>query len=88
MKQQYLAVGVVAAWVLGATSAHAGDVGDVGPTVQSALEMQRSGRQAAPVRPMLSDVADRTYDRYLERFTYPIPEQFERDEAFAAGVGN
>ncbi len=66
------------------TGAYAGTVNDVGSTVRSALEIQRSGDQSAPARPMLKDVADRTYERYLESFTYPIPEQFERDASFSA----
>jgi len=71
-----------------ATSAQAGDVNHVGASVRNALELQRSGRAAAPVRPMLEGTAERSYARYLESFTYPIPEQFDRSGAFAADSGN
>lgn len=60
----------------------AGQVTDVGKATHNALEQQRSGVNAAPTRPMLKDVADRTYERYLESFTHPIPEQFEREQGF------
>jgi len=73
--------------VFSAGAVHAGTVNDIGPTVHRALEMQRSGRNSVVTRPMLKDVADRTYERYLESFTYPIPEQFERDESFSADSG-
>ncbi|MAS10723.1 DUF3613 domain-containing protein [Endozoicomonas sp. G2_2] len=88
MKKKSIAVGLLAVFMLAPAAASARDVSDVGHTVRGALELQRSGRQAAPTRPMLSDVADRTYERYLESFTYPIPEQFERDDAFAADAGS
>ena len=48
---------------------------------------------AAQIRPttgpttMLEDVADRSYERYLESFTYPIPERFERDNSFSSDSG-
>lgn len=63
----------------------AGQVTDVGKITENALERQRSGVDAAPTRPMLKDVADRTYERYLESFTHPIPEQFEREQGFLNG---
>lgn len=66
-------------------SVQAGTVNDVGPTVRRALDMQSSGRKSVVTRPMLKDVADRTYERYLESFTHPIPEQFDRDETFSSG---
>ncbi len=74
-----LALGLMLAF-----DASAGTVTDVGPTVRNALEMQRSGRQSVEVRPILEDVAVRTYRRYLESYTYPIPLRFERDLSFAA----
>ena len=63
----------------------AGQVTDVGETTLSELEKQRSGENAVETRPMLKDVADRTYDRYLESFTHPIPDQFEREQEFTTG---
>lgn len=84
MKNQWLACLLFSACALAAANAHGGDVNDVGQSVHQSLEMQRSGRQSVAVHPMLKDVADRTYERYLESFTYPIPEQFERDESFSS----
>lgn len=69
------------------TAAHGAETNDVGPTVREALEMQRSGEHSAPMRPMLEDVADRSYERYLESFTHPIPERFERDDSFSPDSG-
>lgn len=62
--------------------AAAGTVTDVGKTTRQALEKQSQGTEAAPTRPILKDVADRTYERYLKSFTYPIPNQFEREKGF------
>jgi len=84
MKKQWLGVILLTLGSAVGAGAQAGTVNDVGPTVRNALEIQRSGDQSAPARPMLKDVADRTYERYLESFTYPIPEQFERDASFSA----
>lgn len=69
--------------LVGASAANAGNVNDIGPSVRSALELQRSGRASAPVRPMIEAAAERSYARYLDSFTYPIPERFERDGDFA-----
>jgi len=66
-------------------AAFAGSVTDIGATTLTALEKQRSGENAVEVRPMLKDVADRTYERYLESFTHPIPAEFERDQEFLSG---
>lgn len=70
-----------------ATAAYGGEPNEVGSSVREALEMQRSGEHSAPMRPMLEDVADRSYERYLESFTYPIPERFERDNSFSSDSG-
>lgn len=87
MKNPYL-VSLLFVGVSLATSAPAADVNDVGVSVRSALELQRGGRAGVPVRPMLEDAAENSYMRYLDSFTYPIPEQFDRDETFAADAGN
>lgn len=73
-------------WILLALAfplaALADDLTEVGETTLQALQMQREGRGAVPNRPILKDVAERTYARYLESFTYPIPAQFEEREDF------
>lgn len=66
-------------------SALAGSVTDIGDTTLKALEQQREGVGAVETRPMLKDVANRTYERYLQSFTYPIPEEFDREEEFITG---
>jgi hypothetical protein len=59
------------------------EASDIGKTTRSVLQMQRAGRQSVETRPMLKDVADRTYERYLESFTYPVPERFDRESSFS-----
>ncbi len=66
-------------------AALAGQVTDIGGTTLGVLEMQRSGEKSVETRPMLKDVADRTYERYLESFTHPIPDQFEREGGLLTG---
>lgn len=63
----------------------ADSVTDIGDTTLKVLEQQRTGVGAVENRPMLKDVATRTYDRYLESFTHPIPDQFEREDSFVTG---
>lgn len=58
-------------------------VTDVGEATEKALEMQREGRGAVPNRPMLEEAAERSYARYLESFTYPIPKLFEERQSFS-----
>ena len=44
------------------------------------LELQTSGRAASPVaRPMPGDIAERSYQRYAESFSQPIPEKLDRE---------
>jgi hypothetical protein len=54
---------------------------EVGKQTRSALELQRSGQAASGTeRPMSGAVAERTYQRYLDSFTHPIPESFKDEE--------
>lgn len=71
--------------MLAPVSTWAGETTDVGDVTRDALDKQRRGVGAVENRPMLKDVADRTYERYLESFTYPIPERFESQDSFSAG---
>src|SRR5437870_11826352 len=43
------------------------------------LDQQKSPTAQAPVRGLQGEAADRVYQRYLQSFTRPIPERFERD---------
>lgn len=76
---------IVVSLMLLPLSVWAGEVTDVGDTTRNALDKQRRGVGAVENRPMLKDVADRTYERYLESFTYPIPERFESTDSFSPG---
>lgn len=88
MKKSYPVFVAALLCLAAASAAQAGDVNEVGASVRSALALQRSGRASAPVRPMIEAAAERSYARYLESFTYPIPEQFDRDGAFATDSGS
>ena len=49
----------------------------VGDAATSLLEWQREGVIASPTtRPIAGDVAQRSYERYLKSFEFPIPERF------------
>lgn len=72
------AVAVPAAGVAGMPATAGGaDGGEVGKDTRTWLELQRSGRSAAPDRPMSGAVASRVYKRYLDSFTHPLPDFYE-----------
>lgn len=62
-----------------------------GPAPTSArdwVELQKSGTAASPVpRPLPGDIADRSYQRYAESFSQPIPESLEREGFIEDGGG-
>ncbi|HDR9487248.1 lipoprotein [Burkholderia aenigmatica] len=47
---------------------------DVDRSTRAWLSMQRDNRAAAPVQPMLGDVASLVYQRYLDSFKNKIPQ--------------
>jgi hypothetical protein len=48
----------------------------VGDATQGLLAWQRSGEVASPTsRPIAGNVANRSYERYLKSFEFPIPER-------------
>jgi predicted component of type VI protein secretion system len=49
----------------------------IGDTTRSVLRMQAQGTHAGRALPMLGETASRSYQRYLESFSHPIPEFFE-----------
>lgn len=50
------------------------------------VELQKGGTAASPVaRPMPGDLAERTYDRYAESFSHPIPETLKREGFLESG---
>ena len=59
-----------------------------GDATRAWMEFQTSGVAASQVdRPMHGQVAERVYQRYLDSFTHPIPDRFER-ESFSEGGGD
>lgn len=60
----------------------------IGDQTRDWLELQASGAQASEAeRPMTGELAERVYQRYLDSFSHPIPEQFAR-EAFTSDGEN
>lgn len=52
------------------------------------IDLQLSGSAASTVeRPMPGEIADRTYDRYAQSFSYKIPETLDRSD-FVESKGN
>ncbi|WP_420465136.1 DUF3613 domain-containing protein [Panacagrimonas sp.] len=52
------------------------------------VELQKGGTAASPVaRPLPGDIADRTYRRYAESFSQPIPETLDREGFIEDGGG-
>jgi hypothetical protein len=61
----------------------------VGTRTQAWVQLQTSGTAASPVeRTTPGDIADKTYDRYANSFTHPIPEKFEREKFTESGGGS
>jgi hypothetical protein len=69
------------ALLLAAIPVYADDPPAVGTQTRAWTKMQAGGAAAekGPPRGMPGEVADRVYQRYLQSFTHPIPEQFERE---------
>ena len=57
----------------------------VGTQTRAWVQLQKSEMNKAPVRGLPGEAADRVYQRYLQSFTRPIPERFERDRFAAEG---
>lgn len=68
---------------LASATAIAGSVTDIGETTRDVLAKQRQGESSVESRPMLKDTVERSYERYLESFTHPIPDQYEREGGFS-----
>lgn len=70
-------------------SAAGKDSEKVGDETKALLELQRSGQAAsATPRPMTGEVADKTYQRYVESFAHPIPENFPRESTGGSSGGS
>lgn len=78
---------ILAGLAASAASAEAPSPSGKGDATRAWMELQTSGAAASAVeRPMPGPVAERVYQRYLDSFTHPIPDRFER-EAFSEGGG-
>jgi len=61
---------------------------DFGSQTNAWLSMQLNPAYTAnDPRPIPGEVANRTYVRYLDSFSHPIPEQFERQSFSGSGGG-
>ena len=52
-----------------------------GDDARAWLQLQTKPENKAPPRGLPGEAADRVYQRYLQSFTRPIPERFERERA-------
>jgi hypothetical protein len=58
----------------------------LGTEARAWTDLQKNGRASlGSVRPMPGEVADKVYDRYLQSFSHPIPEAFERESFVGSG---
>lgn len=71
----------MAGWM---AAAQADDSQPIGDSTRAWLDMQRSGKSAAPAQRLSSAAESRVYARYLESFTHPIPEFYDERESFVA----
>lgn len=56
-----------------------------GPQTRAWMAKQKTSQNQAPPQGMTGEAADRAYQRYLQSFTRPIPEKFERERASGEG---
>lgn len=80
-------VAMVAGVLIGA-AAQAAEPAPLGTDTRAWLDLQKSpSAQANESRPVPGEVAERTYQRYVKSFDYPIPEQFKRESFKSSGGG-
>lgn len=59
-----------------------------GAEARAWLELQKGGTAASPAeRPLPGEIADRSYQRYADSFSQPIPKALDR-EGFISEGGN
>lgn len=87
MKLQILAVLLTGASQMLVPAAMAQQAGTPA-TARDWVELQKGGTAASPVpRPLPGDIAERSYERYAESFSQPIPETLEREGFIEEGGG-
>lgn len=74
------------------TTARSADAPKSGDQTRAWIELQASGKAAAPgvqsvSKPVPGEVADKVYQRYVDSFGQPLPESYSR-ESFASGQKN
>lgn len=76
-----------AAVLLAAAAAAARDSKPVGTETRGWIALQKSPMTTAkgPVRGLPGEAAERVYQRYLQSFTHPIPERYDRDRFASEG---
>ncbi|WP_318826795.1 DUF3613 domain-containing protein [Burkholderia cepacia] len=72
--------------VVRAQQAAAPAASDVDRSTKEWLSMQRDNRAAAPVQPMLGDVASLVYQRYLDSFKNKIPQSMSTLGSSSGGM--
>ncbi|VWD41737.1 lipoprotein [Burkholderia lata] len=88
---QIAVLGAIVWIVTGSAAAYAQDAGaprtlDVERSAKQWLAMQRDNRAAAPVQPVLGDVASLVYQRYLDSFKNKIPDTMNSQLGSASGT--
>lgn len=58
----------------------------IGATTEAILKMQRDGTAAGQSQPVTGDVATRSYKRYLDSFSRPMPESGPANNSAAKPV--
>ena len=84
-------IGVLAAVSLSAAAEDAvsPQVPQTGEKTRQWLDLQVSGNASlGAVRPMPGDVAEKVYERYLNSFDHPLPEQMQREQFVSEGGGS
>ena len=62
---------------------------ELGASTRQWMDLQKTpAAQASDARPMPGEVAEQVYQRYVNSFKYPIPQQFARESFKGSGGGS
>ncbi|WP_051278747.1 DUF3613 domain-containing protein [Solimonas flava] len=68
--------------------AEAAPLPQIGGDTRSWLAMQKDAAAQTPdLRPVPGEIAEQVYQRYVNSFKHPIPEEFKRDSFVESGGG-